>query len=162
MDKVISKIENISKGVVAIVTGAGTILGVLIGIYHGIYKLNQTANNLVKSLPVIENNMKFADINVDYDIALAEKQLSIGIYHGIYKLNQTANNLVKSLPVIENNMKFADINVDYDIALAEKQLSEKDCIDRILMRKLLLYKKDLKLTSSQITSINYLESKTKY
>lgn len=115
MDKVISKIENISKGVVAIVTGAGTILGVL-----------------------------------------------IGIYHGIYKLNQTANNLVKSLPVIENNMKFADINVDYDIALAEKQLSEKDCIDRILMRKLLLYKKDLKLTSSQITSINYLESKTKY
>ncbi len=68
MDKVISKIENISKGVVAIVTGAGTILGVLIGIYHGIYKLNQTANNLVKSLPVIENNMKFADINVDYDI----------------------------------------------------------------------------------------------
>ena len=115
MDKVISKIENISKGVVAIVTGAGTILGVL-----------------------------------------------IGIYHGIYKLNQTANNLVKSLPVIENNMKFADINVDYDIALAEKQLSEKDCIDRILMRKLLLYKKDLKLTSSQITSISYLESKTKY
>lgn len=115
MDKVISKIENISKGVVAIVTGAGTILGVL-----------------------------------------------IGIYHGIYKLNQTANNLVKSLPVIENNTKFADINVDYDIALAEKQLSEKDCIDRILMRKLLLYKKDLKLTSSQITSINYLESKTKY
>ena len=115
MDKVISKIENISKGVVAIVTGAGTILGVL-----------------------------------------------IGIYHGIYKLNQTANNLVKSLPVIENNMKFADINVDYDIALAEKQLSEKDCIDRILMRKLLLYKKDLRLTSSQITSINYLESKTKY
>ena len=115
MDKVISKIENISKGVVAIVTGAGTILGVL-----------------------------------------------IGIYHGIYKLNQTANNLVKSLPVIENNMKFADINVDYDIALAEKQLSEKDCIDRILMRKLLLYKKDLKLTSSQITNINYLESKTRF
>ena len=115
MDKVISKIENISKGVIAIVTGAGTILGVL-----------------------------------------------IGIYHGIYKLNQTANNLVKSLPVIENNMKFADINVDYDIALAEKQLAEKDCIDRILMRKLLLYKKDLKLTSSQITNINYLESKTRY
>ena len=115
MDKVISKIENISKGVVAIVTGAGTILGVL-----------------------------------------------IGIYHGIYKLNQTANNLVKSLPVIENNMKFADINVDYDIALAEKQLSEKDCIDRILMKKLLLYKKDLKLTSSQITNINYLESKTRF
>lgn len=86
----------------------------------------------------------------------------LGIYHGIYKLNQTANNLVKSLPVIENNMKFADINIDYDISLAEKQLAENGYIDRILMRKLLLYKKDLKLTSSQITNINYLESKTKY
>lgn len=86
----------------------------------------------------------------------------LGIYHGIYKLNQTANNLVKSLPVIENNMKFADINIDYDISLAEKQLAEQGCVDRILMRKLLLYKKDLKLTSSQITSINYLESKTEY
>lgn len=86
----------------------------------------------------------------------------LGIYHGIYKLNQTANNLVKSLPVIENNMKFADINIDYDISLAEKQLAEQGCVDRILMRKLLLYKKDLKLTSSQVTNINYLESKTKY
>ena len=69
----------------------------------------------------------------------------LGIYHGIYKLNQTANSLVKSLPVIENNMKFADINIDYDISLAEKQLAEQGCVDRILMRKLLLYKKDLKL-----------------
>ena len=86
----------------------------------------------------------------------------LGIYHGIYRLNQTASNLVKSLPIVENNMKFADINVDYDIALAEKQLAENGCIDRILMRKLLLYKKDLNLTSGQITNINYLESKTKY
>lgn len=86
----------------------------------------------------------------------------LGIYHGIYRLNQTANNLVKSLPIVENNMKFADINVDYDIALAEKQLAENGCIDRILMRKLLLYKKDLNLTSSQITNITYLESKTRY
>lgn len=115
MRKMLQKLETVSKTVVAIITAVGTILGVL-----------------------------------------------LGIYHGIYRLNQTANNLVKSLPIVENNMKFADINVDYDIALAEKQLSEKDCIDRILMRKLLLYKKDLKLTSSQITSINYLESKTKY
>ena len=115
MDKVISKIENISKGVVAIVTGAGTILGVL-----------------------------------------------IGIYHGIYKLNQTVSSLVTSLPIIENNSKFADISIDYDIALAEKQLTEQGCVDRILMRKLLLYKKDLMLTSSQVTNINYLESKTRY
>lgn len=86
----------------------------------------------------------------------------LGIYHGIYRLNQTASNLVKSLPIVENNMKFADINVDYDIALAEKQLAENGCIDRILMRKLLLYKKDLNLTSSQITNITYLESKTRY
>lgn len=86
----------------------------------------------------------------------------LGIYHGIYRLNQTANNLVKSLPIVENNMKFADINIDYDIALAEKQLAENGCIDRILMRKLLLYKKDLNLTSSQITNITYLESKTRY
>ena len=86
----------------------------------------------------------------------------LGIYHGIYKLNQTANNLVKSLPIVENNSKFADINVDYDISLAEKQLAENGCVDRILMRKLLLYKKDLMLTSSQVTNINYLESKTKY
>ena len=86
----------------------------------------------------------------------------LGIYHGIYRLNQTANNLVKSLPIVENNMKFADINIDYDIALAEKQLAENGCIDRILMRKLLLYKKDLNLTSSQIANITYLESKTRY
>lgn len=86
----------------------------------------------------------------------------IGIYHGIYKLNQTASNIVKSLPVIENNMKFADINVDYDISLAEKQLAEKGYIDRILIRKLLLYKKDLKLTSAQIANISYLETKTSY
>lgn len=86
----------------------------------------------------------------------------IGIYHGIYKLNQTASNIVKSLPIIENNMKFADINVDYDISLAEKQLLEKGYIDRILIKKLLLYKKDLKLTSAQIANINYLETKTSY
>lgn len=115
MKKIITKIENVSKSVVAAITGVGTILGVL-----------------------------------------------IGIYHGIYKLNQTASSLVKSLPVIENNMKFADINVDYDILLAEKQLTEKGKVDRILIRKLLLYKKDLKLTSSQLTSINYLETKSNY
>ena len=115
MRKLLQKLETASKTVVAITTAVGTILGVL-----------------------------------------------LGIYHGIYKLNQTANNLVKSLPVIENNMKFADINIDYDISLAEKQLSEQGYVDRILMRKLLLYKKDLKLTSSQVTNINYLESKTKY
>ena len=86
----------------------------------------------------------------------------IGIYHGIYNLNKTVNSLIKSLPMVENNTKFADISIDYDISLAEKQLSEQGCVDRILMRKLLLYKKDLKLTSGQITNINYLESKTKY
>ena len=115
MKKMLQKLETVSKSVMAVVTAVGTILGVLLGIYHGIYKLNQTVSNLITSLPIIENNMKFADINVDYDILLAEKQLS--------------------------------------------ELGE---VDRILMRKLLLYKKDLKLTSSQITSINYLESKTKY
>lgn len=115
MRKMLQKLETVSKTVVAIITAVGTILGVL-----------------------------------------------LGIYHGIYRLNQTASNLVKSLPIVENNMKFADINVDYDIALAEKQLSEEGHIDRILMRKLLLYKKDLNLTSSQITNINYLESKTRY
>lgn len=86
----------------------------------------------------------------------------IAIYHGIYKLNQTVNTLITSLPIIENNMKFADINVDYDILLAEKQLSESGEVDRILMRKLLLYKKDLTLNSAQLTSINYIESKTRY
>ena len=86
----------------------------------------------------------------------------VAIYHGIYNLNKTVNNLVKSLPIVENNMKFADINIDYDISLAEKQLAENGCVDRILMRKLLLYKKDLMLTSSQVTNINYLESKTRY
>ena len=115
MKKMLQKLETVSKSVMAIVTAVGTILGVL-----------------------------------------------LGIYHGIYKLNQTVSNLITSLPIIENNMKFTDINVDYDIALAEKQLSENGYIDRILMRKLLLYKKDLMLTSSQITNINYLESKTKY
>lgn len=86
----------------------------------------------------------------------------VAIYHGIYNLNKTVNNLIKSLPIVENNMKFADINIDYDILLAEKQLAENGCVDRILMRKLLLYKKDLMLTSSQVTNINYLESKTRY
>lgn len=115
MKKMLQKLETVSKSVVAIITAAGTILGVL-----------------------------------------------LGIYHGIYKLNQTVSSLITSLPVIENNSKFADINVDYDISLAEKQLAEEGHIDRILMRKLLLYKKDLNLTSSQITNITYLESKTRY
>lgn len=115
MKKLLLKLETVSKSVMAIVTAVGTILGVL-----------------------------------------------LGIYHGIYKLNQTVSSLVTSLPIIENNSKFADISIDYDIALAEKQLTEQGCVDRILMRKLLLYKKDLKLTSSQITNINYLESKTRY
>lgn len=86
----------------------------------------------------------------------------VAIYHGIYNLNKTVNNLVKSLPIVENNMKFADINIDYDILLAEKQLVENGKIDRILIRKLLLYKKDLKLNSAQLTSINYLETKSNY
>lgn len=115
MKKLLQKLETVSKSVIAIITAGTTILGVL-----------------------------------------------LAIYHGIYKLNQTASNLVKSLPVVENNMKFAVINIDYDILLAEKQLSEKGYIDRILMKKLLLYKEDLNLTSTQITNINYLESKTGY
>ena len=86
----------------------------------------------------------------------------VAIYHGIYNLNKTVSNLVKSLPIVENNMKFADISIDFDIALAEKQLMEKGYIDRILIKKLLLYKKDLKLTSAQIANINYLETKTSY
>lgn len=115
MMKALQKIENASKSVIAATTAVGAIMGIL-----------------------------------------------AGIYHGIYKLNQTANNIVRTIPLVENNVRFTDINVDYDISLAEKQLSEQGGVDRILMRKLLLYKKDLKLTSSQITNINYLESKTKY
>lgn len=115
MKKLLQKLETASKTVIAIVTAGTTILGVL-----------------------------------------------LAIYHGIYKLNQTASNLVKSLPVIENNTRFTAISIEYDIYLAEKQLSEKGYIDRILMRKLLLYKEDLNLTSSQVTSIKYLESKTGY
>lgn len=115
MLKVLQKLETASKSVVAIITAGGTIIGVL-----------------------------------------------LGIYHGIYKLNQTANNIVKTIPLVENNTRFSDISIEYDIALAEKQLAEHGEIDRILMRKLLLYKKDLKLTSGQVTNINYLESKTRY
>lgn len=115
MRKIFKKIENVSKSLMAIVTAGGTIIGVL-----------------------------------------------LGIYHGIHKLNETASSLLKSLPVIENNMRFSDINIDYDILLAEKQLAEKGKIDRILMRKLLLYKKDLRLNSAQLTSINYLETKSHY
>lgn len=113
--KMLQKIENASKSVIAATTAVGAIMGIL-----------------------------------------------AGIYHGIYKLNQTANNIVRTIPIVENNSRFADINVDYDISLAEKQLAEQGNVDRILMRKLLLYKKDLKLTSGQITNINYLESKTRY
>ena len=76
MKKLLAKIENISKSVIAATTAVGAIMGILAGIYHGIYKLNQTANNIVRTIPIVENNSKFADINVDYDISLAEKQLS--------------------------------------------------------------------------------------
>ena len=62
MKKMLQKLETVSKSVMAIVTAVGTILGVLLGIYHGIYKLNQTVSNLITSLPIIENNMKFTDI----------------------------------------------------------------------------------------------------
>lgn len=115
MMRLLQKLETVSKSVIAII-GAGTaITGVLLGIYHGIYRLNQTASNIVKTLPLVENNKKFKEINLDYDILLAEKQL------------------------VEN----------------------KD-VDRILMRKLLRYKKELKLESDHQSRIDYLESKTKY
>lgn len=115
MIRLLQRLETVSKSVIAIITAGSAIIGVL-----------------------------------------------LAIYHGIYNLNQTANTIVKSVSVIENNSKFTDINIEYDILLAEKQLAESGNIDRILMRKLLLYKKDLKLTSSQTTNINYLENKSKY
>lgn len=115
MQKLLQKMENVSKSVIAIITAVSAVFGVL-----------------------------------------------LGIYHGIYKLNQTVSIVLTTIPVIEQNSKFAKINIDYDIALAEQQLIEKSEVDRILMRKLLLYEKDLTLTSNQSTSINYLKSRTKY
>lgn len=115
MKKILQKLETVSKSVMAMITAVGAIVGIL-----------------------------------------------IGIYRGIHRLNHTANYIAKTLPLVKNNSKFTDINIEYDILLAEKQLAESGNIDRILMRKLLLYKKDLKLTSSQTTNINYLENKSKY
>lgn len=115
MRKLIQKLENVSKVVIAIVSACTAVMGVL-----------------------------------------------IGIYHGIYRLNQTADSIVKAVTSVENNSRFTRININYDIAMAEQQLTERGDIDRLQMKKLLLYKQDLKLEPEQSINIDYLKSKTKY
>lgn len=115
MMKILQKIENVSKTVMAIITSGIAILGVLLGIYRGIYKLNVTASDIVKTIPTVANHSSFIDISIDYDIMLAEKQL----------------------------------------------LNEGE-IDEVLMRKLLSFKEDMKISKTQMANIRYLESKTKY
>lgn len=76
MRKILQKLETVSKSVVAIITATSTIVGVLLGIYHGIYKLNKTVTAVVQVIPLLEEHNRFLEITVDYDIYVAEKQLN--------------------------------------------------------------------------------------
>lgn len=115
MMKLLQKMENISKSVLAVTSAGMAIFGIL-----------------------------------------------VGIYHGIYRLNKTADAIVKTITSVENNTKFANININYDIALAEQQLLEQGSIDRLQMKKLILYRTDLELEREQRVNIDYLENKSKY
>ena len=74
--RLLQKMENISKSVVAIITATSAVIGVLLGIYHGIYSLNKTVKSVVKAIPLLEEHNRFLEITVDYDIYLAESQLN--------------------------------------------------------------------------------------
>lgn len=76
MRKLLEKAKNISESVVAIISATSVVVGVLIGIYHGIYKLNKTVTSVVQAIPLLEEHNKFLEIQVDYDIYLAEVQLT--------------------------------------------------------------------------------------
>lgn len=76
MMKMFQKIKNISESVVAVATATSVVVGVLLGIYHGIYKLNKTVTSVVQAIPLLEEHNKFLEIQVDYDIYLAETQLT--------------------------------------------------------------------------------------
>lgn len=78
--RLLQKMENISKSVVAIITATSAVIGVLLGIYHGIYSLNKTVKSVVKAIPLLEEHNRFLEISINSDIYLAE-----------YQLNQTNN-----------------------------------------------------------------------
>lgn len=74
--RLLQKMENISKSVVAIITATSAVIGVLLGIYHGIYSLNKTVKSVVKAIPLLEEHNKFLEISINSDIYLAEFQLN--------------------------------------------------------------------------------------
>ena len=74
--RMLQKMENISKSVVAIITATSAVIGVLLGIYHGIYSLNKTVKSVVKAIPLLEEHNKFLEISINSDIYLAEHQLN--------------------------------------------------------------------------------------
>ncbi|MCF2611655.1 hypothetical protein [Fusobacterium perfoetens] len=76
MRVLLEKMKNISESVIAIVTATSVIIGVLLAIYNGIYRLNQTVTSVVKAIPLLEEHNRFLEITVDYDIYLAESQLN--------------------------------------------------------------------------------------
>lgn len=76
MRALLEKMKNISESVIAIATATSVIIGVLLAIYNGIYKLNQTLTSVVQAIPLLEEHNRFLEITVDYDIYLAENQLN--------------------------------------------------------------------------------------
>lgn len=76
MRVLLEKMKNISESVIAIATATSVIIGVLLAIYNGIYKLNQTLTSVVQAIPLLEEHNRFLEITVDYDIYLAENQLN--------------------------------------------------------------------------------------
>lgn len=76
MRVLLEKMKNISESVIAIATATSVIIGVLLAIYNGIYKLNQTLTSVVQAIPLLEEHNRFLEITVDFDIYLAENQLN--------------------------------------------------------------------------------------
>ena len=113
---------------------------------------------MIQKLKTIESTTKIIASTIAGLVAILAALISI--YRGIRDLNITATKLVDTIPVVEQHSNYIRISIDYDISQADTQLAEQQKIDRILLKKLLKYKKENLLTNDQLTSVDYLERKS--
>lgn len=113
---------------------------------------------MIQKLKTIESTTKIIASTIAGLVAILAALISI--YRGIRDLNITATKLVDTIPVVEQHSNYIRISIDYDVSQAEKQLIENREIDRVLLKKLLKYKKENLLTNDQLTAVDYLERKS--
>ena len=113
---------------------------------------------MIQKLKTIESTTKIIASTIAGLVAILAALISI--YRSIRDLNITATKLVDTIPVVEQHSNYIRISIDYDVSQAEKQLIENREIDRVLLKKLLKYKKENLLTNDQLTAVDYLERKS--